>query len=353
MDWEEIVLVLATSWVTLRLLGIGLNFEQLFDLLGMDGISDRIRAVKGWFLLPESGEQLKWVEEMNKERAYYILRTQQSLAIKDLTIEHAIQRKLDVPSNLWNTGPKDWKHKLLEMRCLEWIDRNQEFAVRLRKPEGPFIRQYERQQERKHKALAANPTKYLSQSHLVEECKTRDGCYEDEDEDDDYDHDHDHDYDPDYDHDDHDDNDDNDDNEDEDEEEEVEEEKEEEMAFTNDTAAAAAANPAMSMALAIVIMCREVGGQLNLWSFSLVLLVISLCFGRLAEIPVSWLRRKPSQPAGVEAGLPKTQPQPPAPIYYCCVGVHSPLPPDFDPVPRSRPPSQGPSRRNTSNSRQQ
>ncbi|EGD90825.2 hypothetical protein H112_01405 [Trichophyton rubrum D6] len=176
MDWEEIVLVLATSWVTLRLLGIGLNFEQLFDLLGINGISDRIRAVKGWFLLPESHEQLKWIERMNEERAYNILRTQQSLAIKDLTIEHAIQRKLDVLSNLWNTGPKDWKHKLLEMRCLEWIDRNQEFALHLRKPEGPFTRQYERQQERKHKALATNPTKYLSQPHLVEECKTRGGC---------------------------------------------------------------------------------------------------------------------------------------------------------------------------------
>ncbi|EFE31236.1 uncharacterized protein ARB_01855 [Trichophyton benhamiae CBS 112371] len=129
MDWEKMVLVLATSWVTLRLLGIGLNFEQLFDLLGMDCISDRIRAVKGWFLLPESRVQLKWVEEMNKERAYYILRTQQFLAIKDLAIEHAIQRKLDVISKSWNTGPKDWKHKLLEIRYYEWIDRNQEFAL--------------------------------------------------------------------------------------------------------------------------------------------------------------------------------------------------------------------------------
>lgn len=60
------------------------------------------------------------------------------------------------------------------------------------------------------------------------------------------------------------------------------------MASTNDTAdaAAAAANPARSMALAIVIMCREVGGQLNLWSFYLLLLLMSLFFGRLAEIPV-------------------------------------------------------------------
>ncbi|EZF28276.1 hypothetical protein H109_00963 [Trichophyton interdigitale MR816] len=176
MDWEKIVLALATSWVTLRLLGIGLNLEQLFDLLGMDCVSDRIRTLKRWFLLPGSREKVKWVEEMKKERAYYMFRTQQSLSIKELIIEYAIRGKLDVLHKPWNKGPINWKHKLLEIPCLEWIDRNQEFALILRKPEGPFIRQYERQQERKNKALAANPTKYLSQPHLVEECKTRGGC---------------------------------------------------------------------------------------------------------------------------------------------------------------------------------
>ncbi|KAF3900095.1 hypothetical protein GTR04_0346 [Trichophyton interdigitale] len=94
--------------------------------------------------------------------------------------------------------------------------------------------------------------------------------------------------------------------------------KEEEMASTD----AAAANPTMSMAEAIVTMY----GQFNTWPFYLLVLVVSLSFSRLAEIPVSWLRRRPSsRPAGNEAGLRAAQPQAPH-VYHCCIEALQPLP---------------------------
>ncbi|EZF28212.1 hypothetical protein TMEN_5412 [Trichophyton mentagrophytes] len=85
---------------------------------------------------------------------------------------------------------------------------------------------------------------------------------------------------------------------------------------------AAAANPTMSMAEAIV----TIYGQFNTWPFYLLVLVVSLSFSRLAEIPVSWLRRRPSsRPAGNEAGLRAAQPQAPH-VYHCCIEALQPPP---------------------------
>ncbi|EFR04015.1 hypothetical protein MGYG_07020 [Nannizzia gypsea CBS 118893] len=178
MASEAIASILLAFWITLRVFGIVPKLEQIFDHLGIDRISDRIRTLKGWIQgPPKYDQQMEWIGNQNRNRTSRIYWMQYYLLITESIIEHAIQRKLDQMGKPYDIGPADWKRKLQDIvQSRAWTVSNMLYDLHLKKPEGPLIRQYERQQERITKALATNPAKHLSQPHLVETCKVRGGC---------------------------------------------------------------------------------------------------------------------------------------------------------------------------------
>ncbi|KAM5431742.1 hypothetical protein MferCBS31731_007802 [Microsporum ferrugineum] len=163
--------------IVMILSGTSLNFEQLFDRMQMYRVSNKIRLKK---LAVQPRDEYKRDTEWLIERLYLVQRLhkwrQRQIFLRETIIEYATQGKLDKINDLDNWGPRDWQHKLLNEAGEAWALANEWHDLHQRKPSSPRIRLRDARISQIHKTLLNNPTKHLSQEHLVEACETRGGC---------------------------------------------------------------------------------------------------------------------------------------------------------------------------------
>ncbi|EFE43560.1 hypothetical protein TRV_01670 [Trichophyton verrucosum HKI 0517] len=141
----------------------------MFDYLGIFYISDLLRKVKGWFQIPENyDKEVKWIDEMDETFNNHDFLLQESIFLRELFIERAIEGKLGQTVKPLYSGPKNWKEKLRDAGYQHWTIQKEMHERYLNQPDGPISRQYDISLSRKDQILANNPAKYLSQKRLVQ-----------------------------------------------------------------------------------------------------------------------------------------------------------------------------------------